>query len=208
MMSPMTDGQRKFVWLGAIGVVVAALVFGARVWDAAQTPAETAVVADTPTGHLVDFACVDRSGKAMRTADLKGKFVLADFVFTSCSAMCPSLAKEMKSVQDSDAGRELAFASFSVDPARDTLPVMAKYADEHGFDANRWLFLRSDLPDLKKLMCDELHLAETTDIILHTDRFVLFAPDGAACAIYRPLDDATWRTKLAADLGRLRPAAH
>jgi protein SCO1/2 len=208
MMSPMTDEQRKFVWMATIAVVGAALVFGARVWGAAQPPAVTPVVADTPTGRLVDFACVDRSGKAMRTADLKGKYVLADFVFTSCSAMCPSLAKEMKSVQDSEAGRGLAFASFSVDPARDSLPVMAKYADEHGFDPNRWLFLRSDLPDLKKLMCDELHLAETTDIILHTDRFVLFAPDGAACAIYRPLDDRTWRTKLASDLARLRPTPH
>jgi protein SCO1 len=208
MMSPMTDGQRKIVWFGAIAVVAAALVAGARFWGAAQDADEAPAAADTPKGRLVDFAVVDRSGKAMRTSELRGKFVLADFVFTSCSAMCPSLSKEMRGVQDADAAPDLAFVSFSVDPERDQIGVLAKYADEHGFDAKRWLFLRSDLGDLKKLMVDELGLVASTDIILHTDRFVLFAPDGAACAVYRPLDDPAWRSKLAADLARLRPAAH
>jgi protein SCO1/2 len=208
MMPPVTQSQRKFVWLAAVAVVGAALVFGAHVWGAAQNPDDAPPNADAPKGRLVDFACTDRSGRAMRTSELVGKPFLADFVFTSCSAMCPSLAKEMKSVQDSPEGRDLAFVSFSVDPDRDTIPVMAKYADDNGFDPKRWLFLRSELPDLKKLMCDELGLAATTDIILHTDRFVLFGADGTARAVYRPLDDPAWRAKLVADLARLRPAVH
>ena len=208
MMSRMTGAQRKIVWMAAAAIVLAALIVGAHQWkDFAQdTPDPSG--ANAPTGRMVDFACVDRSGQALRTSDLKGRFVVADFVFTSCSGMCPKLAAEMKTVQDAIADqRDVQIVSFTVDPDRDATAIRAKYADDHGFDPARWLFVRSEIGDLKKLMVDQLHLVSDTDPILHTDRFVLFDPSGEARGVYKPLEDEGWRTKLFADLGRLR-AAH
>ena len=207
MMSRMTGAQRKIVGRGTVLIVLAALVWGAHRWSDYENSPEPAG-ANAPTGRMVDFACVDRSGQALRTSDLKGRFVVADFVFTSCSGMCPKLAAEMKTVQDAIADqRDVQIVSFTVDPDRDATAIRAKYADDHGFDPARWLFVRSEIGDLKKLMVDQLHLVSDTDPILHTDRFVLFDPSGEARGVYKPLEDEGWRTKLFADLGRLR-AAH
>ncbi len=199
----MTSRSRTLVWIVAIAALGGVIGWGARMFR----PDAAVRVSTAPRGRLIDFACVERSGRAMRTGELLGRFVVADFVFTSCSGVCPALAKEMKKLQDVTADRDdLRMVSFSVDPDRDQPAAMAKYADEHGFDKDRWLFLRAEIADLKAFMVGELGLAAPTDIVLHTDRFVLFDPTGAACAIYSPLDDPGWRTKLLADVDRMRAA--
>lgn len=203
----MKQHGRALGWIVAVLALGAVVAFGARIWQPGGDDAPAG--ADVPKGRLIDFACVERSGRAMRTSELAGRFVVADFVFTSCSGMCPALAAEMKKAQEATAGRDdVRMVSFTVDPDRDRPAVMAKYADEHGFDKDRWLFLRAEIPDLKAFMVGELGLAAPTDIVLHTDRFVLFDPTGAARAVYRPLEDPAWRLRLAADLDRLRPAGH
>jgi protein SCO1/2 len=203
----MNSRGRALGWIVAVVALGAVIVFGARIWQPGGDDAPAG--ADVPKGRLIDFACVERSGRAMRTSEFAGRFVVADFVFTSCSGMCPALASEMKKVQEATAARDdVRIVSFTVDPERDRPAVMAKYADEHGFDKERWLFLRAEIADLKAFMVGELGIAAPTDIVLHTDRFVLFDTTGAARAIYSPLDDSGWQTKLLADVERMRPAGH
>jgi protein SCO1 len=201
----MSSRTRTVVWIVAIAALGAVIGWGARMFQ----PGAPVHVDTGPRGRLTDFACVERSGRAMRTGELAGRFVVADFVFTNCAGMCPKLAIEMKKLQDATAGRDdLRMVSFTVDPDRDQPAAMAKYADEHGFDKERWLFLRAEIPDLKAFMVGELGLAAPTDIVLHTDRFVLFDTTGAARGVYSPLDDAHWQAKLLADVERMRPAGH
>jgi protein SCO1/2 len=215
--TPAPSAKRKFAWILALAAVGAAVVVGGRFWGAG-TGGDNDVAVETPTpsaqaapGRMVDFPCVERSGKAMRTADLAGQVVVADFMFTSCQATCPRLAAELRTVQAALApGDDVRIVSFSVDPDRDSVAALAKYADDKGADKKRWLFLRSETRDLKKLMCDELHLANPDEPMLHSDRFVVFDASGVARGFYRPLDgvEPDWKTRLLADVAKLRGAAH
>ena len=39
--------------------------------------------------QLVDFALTDRTGRTVTRSELDGKFLVVDFLFTSCSLTCP-----------------------------------------------------------------------------------------------------------------------
>ena len=46
-----------------------------------------------------DFSLKNESNKAFGTADLKGKFYIASFAFTTCPTTCPRLMEKLKIVQ-------------------------------------------------------------------------------------------------------------
>lgn len=172
-----------------------------------QAPREPAAAENPfdakPGGTLLDVACVERSGRAMRTSDLKGRYVVADFIFTSCSGQCPKLAAEMKKLQD-DGIDDLQLVSISVDPARDSPEKLAEYAKRFGADPARWLFLRVEAPDLRRIMVDELGLVEPKDPTLHSELLVLFDKSGHAANTYEPLLNPDWRVDVAMHLRKLR----
>ncbi len=82
-------------------------------------------------GPLPDVTFTDTSGEPYRLADhLRGKVVLLFFGFTNCPDICPAhlsnLGAVLKRVPDAVA-REVAVVFVTVDPVRDSLPVLAAY---------------------------------------------------------------------------------
>jgi cytochrome oxidase Cu insertion factor (SCO1/SenC/PrrC family) len=95
-------------------------------------------------GALHEFELVERSGRAVRLADLRGApFVLA-FVFTTCSGPCPRISGAMSELQRELAGSPVRLVTVSVDPETDTPEVLSRYARSLGADPERWLFLTGD----------------------------------------------------------------
>src|SRR5262249_44365064 len=70
---------------------------------------------------------------------------IASFVFTRCPGPCPQVTGTMARLQSDlgdRAGQDgVLLVSFTVDPDRDQLEDLRKYADQYGADASRWLFL-------------------------------------------------------------------
>src|SRR5450432_2897604 len=81
-------------------------------------------------GLIPDFTLTDQSNQEFRSADaLKRKVWIADFIFTHCPGPCPRMTSQLRKVQDALAGEPgIRLISFTVDPARDTPPVLAAYA--------------------------------------------------------------------------------
>jgi protein SCO1 len=158
-----------------------------------------------PPGELLDLACVERSGRGLTTAELSGRFLVADFVFTYCTATCDLLTREMHRLQEAtrDAS-DLTLLSFSVDPARDTPAVLSAYAERFQADPDRWLFLRCDPGALSQFVSRELLLSGADDMLSHSNRFVLFDRQGKVRRHYTPLTDGLWLESLLRDLGELR----
>ena len=68
-----------------------------------------------------DFELVDQDGAKLRLADLRGKLVLLDFIFTSCPGPCPILTSAHVTLQRSlppELRARTRFVSISLDPAR------------------------------------------------------------------------------------------
>ena len=71
----------------------------------------------------------------------KGYVTVYDFIFTNCAASCPVMTGTLRRITakiPKDA--PVRFVSTSVEPARDTPPVLAEYAKRVRNDP-RWLFL-------------------------------------------------------------------
>jgi protein SCO1 len=82
--------------------------------------------------QLPDFRLLERSGKTLGLADLKGKVWIADFIFTRCPGPCPRMTSKMASLQRDLLNEDrVRLVSISVDPAFDTPEVLAKYAAQY-----------------------------------------------------------------------------
>src|SRR6478672_639603 len=85
------------------------------------------------------FALTDQRGQAFGSAELGERVALANFVYTSCTDTCPLLSTTMGQIQDqlrADGlfGTKVMLLSFSLDPGRDTAPVLAAYGERFGTD--------------------------------------------------------------------------
>ena len=76
-----------------------------------------------------DFRLTDHNGQPRRIADFKGKVVMLFFGFTNCPDVCPATMAEMARVVDrlGPDGQRVQGLFVTVDPARDTPEVLAKY---------------------------------------------------------------------------------
>jgi cytochrome oxidase Cu insertion factor (SCO1/SenC/PrrC family) len=85
---------------------------------------------------------------------LKGKIVVINFIFTTCTGICPPMTANLAKVQSylgDHVGREVNFISISVDPATDTPAEMKKYAAR--FKAKPgWYFLTGSKENVDQVL--------------------------------------------------------
>lgn len=118
---------RLALWAGT--AVIAVLIGGALIWRAVLPPGlpEARVSGDADIRSA--FALTDHTGRAVTEADFAGRWQLVFFGFTHCPDICPTTLAYMASVLDllGDRADRVAPLFITVDPARDTVPVMAEY---------------------------------------------------------------------------------
>jgi protein SCO1/2 len=94
------------------------------------------------------FTLTDQSGERLTSEDLRGKFVLYSFTYTSCPPPCGDVDATMQAVQTRLEevelyGNQVAFVTISIDPERDTAEVLAAHAADLGAGPN-WRFATTD----------------------------------------------------------------
>jgi len=95
-------------------------------------------------GPAPDFTLTTTDGGRLSLTDLRGKIVAVTFIYATCTDTCPLLTAKMAGMQKRlgpDFGPRVRFLSITVDPERDTPPVLAQYARNHGANLAEWAFL-------------------------------------------------------------------
>lgn len=168
---------------------------------------------DTIWHRVENITLTNQLGKQVSLDDIQGKIIVADFFFTRCPSICPALTKNMKGIQDGLRLRDVTknidtafvqFLSFSVDPERDSVPVLKKYGDRMGVNHDIWWLLTGPKKTIYDFAINELKLAVqdggTVDSnFIHTDRFVLLDRNHVIRGYYSGLD-TTSLSKLAEDM--------
>jgi protein SCO1/2 len=126
-------------------------------------------------GVVGDFALTDQSNQPFQSANaLQGKIWIADFIFTNCPGPCPRMSVQMRKVDDALHGvKDVRFVSFTVDPARDTPEVLAKYAQHYDAEPGIWYFLTGPQETLHHLAKKVFMLGDVNGDLEHSTRFVL-----------------------------------
>src|SRR4051812_14343767 len=84
---------------------------------------------DSTDYHIPSFSFVDQDGHAVNDAVIKDKLLVVEFFFTSCPSICPKMQKEMLRVYEKyQSDPELLILAYSIDPARDTVDKLHRYA--------------------------------------------------------------------------------
>ena len=91
------------------------------------------------------FELVDADGNTVRLSDFADKIVVLDFVFASCTDVCPLQSEVLADVQEKinvTPMRDMVqFITVTTDPVADTPEVLRSYGETHGLDPSNWLFL-------------------------------------------------------------------
>ncbi len=167
-MAPRRTDPRRRYRVALAGALIVAVVLGCR-------RAEPLPV----LGTVPPFTLTERSERPVSATDLLGSVWVADFVFTRCPDVCPLLSTRMASLQQPLATGDdpVRLVSVSVDPAHDTPPVLAAYAERYRAGPD-WLFLTGPRDAVAGLLRDGFRVAFADDgpptaPITHSDRFVL-----------------------------------
>ncbi len=157
------DGLTWKGWLiaGAMSLLVVVLVVGRS--QALRRPPAFPL---RDYGVAPAFQLTDDLERPVNSNDLRGKVVVANFVYTHCTEICPLLSSQMQALQEQLQsarllGTDVQLLSFTVDPARDTTAVLRAYAAQHHADPVAWRFLTGPEQTVVPLIVEGFHLGVT-----------------------------------------------
>ncbi|HYA18386.1 MAG TPA: SCO family protein [Bryobacteraceae bacterium] len=134
-------------------------------------------------GQIPGFVLTNQQGHMFDRHRLDGHVWIADFIYTHCEGPCPRMSSHMHQLQDKVA-KDVKLISFSVDPERDTPPVLEDYAKQFGADEDHWNFLTGDAQVLNMLDHDAFKLGSLGAGMDHSTRFVLVDRKGQIRGYY------------------------
>ena len=157
---------------------------------------------DTVWHQVGDFSLQNQIGQTVSWKDMKGKVVIADFFFTHCPTICPTLTKNMKRLQESITNSQrvgdktpdfLHFLSFSIDPERDYVQRLKYWADRFQINPDQWWLLTVPKKEIYDLSINEMKLGlvdgQGIDTqFMHTPYFVLIDSNRHVRGYYDGLD--------------------
>jgi protein SCO1 len=122
---------------------------------------------------------------------LRGKVVLVSFVYTTCNGVCPlttqALAGVRKQLETAGLwGKSVEFVSITLDPERDTAPILKNYAKLSGADFPAWHFLTGSPEDVGKVIkaWDMWVKSDAKGVLDHPSRIFLIDGRGRQREIY------------------------
>jgi protein SCO1/2 len=116
----------------------------------ATSATELAIGARVP-----DFRLTDQKGRPVSLAQLRGRIVVANFIYTTCALpnFCLRMANNFGVLQKrfaTDLGPDLVLLTITFDPAHDTPEVMAAYAAQWNANPDTWRFLTGPPADVDR----------------------------------------------------------
>lgn len=107
------------------------------------------------SGYMPNLPVVDQDGKSYRFYDdlIKGKKVIINFIYTSCSSICPLTTSRMALLQErlgDTVGRDYFMYSITVDPFHDGPAELKAYANSFNVKPG-WRFLTGTPGDIEEI---------------------------------------------------------
>ncbi|MBI2730358.1 MAG: SCO family protein [Sphingobacteriales bacterium] len=153
------------------------------------------IITDTVWRKVGNISLHNQLGDSVSLDSLKGKVIVANFFFTRCPSICPRLTANMHKLQESFMKTQgyVQFLSFSVDPERDSVPVLKRYATKYNINHSNWWLLTGEKKTIYDFALNEVKLGlqdgEGVDSnFIHTPKFVLIDRNRVIRGYYNGLD--------------------
>jgi protein SCO1/2 len=137
------------------------------------------------------FALTDQHGLQVENSMLINKIHVANFFFTGCGSICPSMMEKMKKVNKSFYNdSNIVFLSYSVTPWRDSVSRLKEYAKINEINASNWHLLTGDKGEIYQLARksyfaeEKLGFTKDSTDFLHTEHVLLVDGGGRIRGVY------------------------
>lgn len=180
----------------ALGLGWGALWLSHRSAETPPTPAgvETALPEGVKLGG--PFHLIDPHGRAVSDEDLRGRWLLVYFGYTTCPDVCPTTLQTMVSALDrlGPRGKAVLPVFITIDPERDTPEVMGRYAAQ----IDPRILALSGPPEAVAQVAKAYHVyyakvpgkAGEPYTMDHSAFIYLVGPDGHLAALFGPQSSA------------------
>jgi protein SCO1/2 len=170
-------------------------------------------ITDTVWHRLPEISLTNQLGQKVSWKDMHGKIIVVVFFFTHCPTICPALTLSMKKLQEGITNSKrvgdktpdfLHLVSFSIDPERDSVSQLKKWADRFQVNPDQWWLVTGEKKAIYDMAINEIKLgiADGKGIdseFIHTDHFVLLDTSLHVRGYYHGLND-TSMTQLSEDI--------
>jgi protein SCO1/2 len=148
--------------------------------------------ADKEIRHAIDsFSFTDQDGEEITQKDIEGKIHVANFIFTSCGSICPTMTRHLKLVQDEFLNdTTVVLLSYSVTPWIDTVDKLKTFADKNGVNSTNWHLLTGKKAEIYTLARqsyfaeEDLGFTRDSTEFLHTEHVLLVDKNKRIRGIY------------------------
>lgn len=137
-------------------------------------------------GTVPRFSMTDSQGHRFDGNALRDKVWIADVIYTNCPAECPRMTSQMHKLEQQlkGAGDDIRLVSISVDPQRDTPPVLNNFAQRFGGPTPLWIFLTGSPETVHLIAYQTFHVGDVLGNIEHSTKFVLVDKRGQVRGYY------------------------
>jgi cytochrome oxidase Cu insertion factor (SCO1/SenC/PrrC family) len=155
------------------------------------------IIAPDHPRQLVNFSLTNCTGRVVTQTELQGKFLVVDFLLTSCGLACPVVNSHMSQIQQLTANQpDVKLVSLTVDPRDDTPEALLQFGQRFNANTNRWLFLTGDKDKLYHFIATSFLEQDTNGIYAYmpgnfadTQRIAIVDSHGQVCAYFDGLAD-------------------
>ncbi|PVH23982.1 SCO family protein [Sphingobacterium corticibacter] len=210
---PTNRGKRAIKWSSLyviLGICLASCdqatstlpIYGHR--EPVERNVDGKTVIDTIYQTIPDFNFINQDSATLTQAFFDDKIYVANFFFTHCPSICPTMQRNMlKIYQEYKGDDRIAFLSHSIDFKYDQPHILKAYATKLGVDNDQWQFVNGSKADIYGISEKYLvYTAEDTNApggYDHQGYLVLIDKDRRIRGAYDGTDDEQV-SKLQADL--------
>ena len=144
------------------------------------------------------FAFVNQDGQQVTNKDVEGKVYVAEFFFTTCKGICPTMNNHLKEVYNEFKNeKDFLILSHTCMPEVDSVQQLKKYSDSLGVDTKKWIFLTGRKDSLYNMARTSYtiddpvnNLKNIDDDFLHTQFWALVNKEGKVKKVYDGLKES------------------
>lgn len=142
--------------------------------------------------YVQPFSFINQNNQTITQKEVEGKVYIAEYFFTTCKGICPKMNTNMKILYNKFKNEKgFLILSHTVDPERDTVGRIKRYADSMGVTTGNWWFLTGKKDSLYKaarvsyLLDDPKNGNDKIENqFIHTQFFTLVDKSGRVRKIY------------------------
>lgn len=174
--------RKAIIYIGFFAVLIAVFYGVVRKW----------LVKNDTISVVQPFAFTNQDGQTVTDKDMEGKVYVAEYFFTTCPGICPTMNRNMREVYDKFKGQKDFFIlSHTCQPEVDSVAQLKHYADSMKVDTRQWIFLTGRKDSLYKMARTSYtiddpanNLKSIEDDFMHTQFWALVNRKGEVKKIY------------------------